>query len=251
LRLLSKRAIVTGAAAGLGQAIVRTLAREGASVGCLDLDGAGASAVADALGVGGTTAFAVTADVASTAAMREAIDRCLVELGGLDILVNAAGIAPPPSKVVNAAGADIERTLAVNVRGVANACAAAASALAANGGVIVNVASIAALRPRPGMGWYAASKAAVLSLTQTLALELAPQHIRVNAIAPAASHTAMLEGLLGGVTPAKLDALRATIPLGRLATPQDVAEAVAFLASDAAAFLTGVVLPIDGGRAIA
>jgi 3-oxoacyl-[acyl-carrier protein] reductase len=242
---------VTGAAAGFGAAIARALAREGASVVCIDRDASGVAALVAELEAAGAKAIAIEADVASAASIRAAIDAGVRAFGGLEVLVNAAGVAPAPARVAATPDEAIERTLAVNLRGVANACAAAEQALARAGGAIVNVASVAALRPRPGMGWYAASKAAMLSLTQTLALELAPQRIRVNAVAPAASPTAMLDRLLGGATEAKLDLLRASIPLGRLATPEDVAAAVVFLASDEAAFITGAILPVDGGRAIA
>jgi 3-oxoacyl-[acyl-carrier protein] reductase len=242
---------VTGAAAGIGAATARRLAREGAVVACLDRDAAGAAGIVRDLAAGGATAFAVVADVASAEDVRRAIGEAVSALGGLDALVNAAGVAPAPAKLASTPAEEIDRVFAVNLRGVAHVCAAAAPAFGPRGGAIVNVASIAALRPRAGMGWYAASKAALLSLTQTLALELAPQRIRVNAVAPAASPTAMLERLLGGATEAKLDALRATIPLGRLATPDDVASAIVFLASAEADFITGVVLPVDGGRALA
>jgi 3-oxoacyl-[acyl-carrier protein] reductase len=207
--------------------------------------------VVQALLAAGARAVTIVADVASGESTRQAIERGIEALGSLEIVVNAAGVAPLPARVSNTPEDDIDRVLAVNLRGVSNVCNAAAPALCRRGGAIVNVASIAALRPRPGVGWYAASKAAVLSLTQTLALELAPFAVRVNAVAPVASPTAMLDRLLGGATEAKLDALRATIPLGRLAAPEDVAHAVAFLASDEAAFITGVVLPVDGGRSIA
>jgi 3-oxoacyl-[acyl-carrier protein] reductase len=147
--------------------------------------------------------------------------------------------------------AEFDRVFAVNVKGLYHTANAAIPIMRAQGGgAIVNIASTGAVAPRPGLTWYNATKGAVVTLTKSMALELAPDRIRVNAINPVAGDTPLLATFLGEDTPANREAFRATVPLGRLSTPADVGEAAAWLASDAAALVTGVALEVDGGRCI-
>jgi len=246
-----RRALVTGAAAGFGAAIAARLAREGAQVACADVDADAAERSAAMLRADGHDATAIACDVADPASVRRAFD--IVARGGpLHVLVNNAGVAQQPRRFAGIDTAELDRILAVNLKGLLHVVGAALPLLrGADGAAIVNLASAAALRPRPGMAWYNASKAAIVSLTQSLALELAADRIRVNAVAPALAATAMMDRILPGAGADDLAALVAAIPLRRLATPDDVASAVLFLACDEASFITGVTLPVDGGRSIA
>jgi len=250
--LEGRGALVTGAAAGFGAAIAARLAREGARVACVDLDIAGAERTAETLRSDGHDADALGCDVADPSSVRHAFD-AVARAGPLHILVNNAGVAQQPRRFASIDAAELDRILAVNLKGLLHVVGAAVPLLrgAGAGAAVVNVSSAAALRPRPGMAWYNASKAAIVSLTQSLALELAADRIRVNAVAPALAATAMMDRILPAAGADDLAALVAAIPLRRLATPDDVASAVLFLASDEASFITGVTLPVDGGRSIA
>jgi 3-oxoacyl-[acyl-carrier protein] reductase len=240
MQLDGKAVIVTGGASGIGRATARRLAAAGASVLVADLD------------VESVEGPAVRADV-TRAADTDAMVRAAVDaFGRLDAIVCNAGLAAYPKPAVDIPEDEFDRILAVNVKGPWLSARSAIPALrAAGGGSIVITGSVMGERTRPGFAAYASSKAAANHLARTLALELASDGIRVNALAPVATDTAMLPQFLGPDDPeGARERFIGSIPLGRLATPEDVAEVAAFLLSDGAGFLTGVVVPVDGGRSI-
>ena len=250
--LEGKVAVVTGAAAGNGRAIALRLAREGAAIVVNDIDAAGADAVVAEIAATGR-AIAVVGDVAAEPTWDAIVARAVADLGGLDILVNNAGlIRPYPLGQVT--GADWDLTLAVNARSVLFGTQAASAVMAA-GASIVNISSVAG-RGAPTLSPpYAASKAAVISLTISAARALAPRGIRVNAVCPGIIDTAFnwkMDELLGqqgqGLPPGEFLRRRVeTVPLGRIGTPDDVAGVVAFLVGPDASYITGQSLNIDGG----
>ena len=241
-------ALVTGGASGIGRSTARRLADAGAAVVIADRDLDGGEAVAKELGQG----VAARVDVTDEASVAEAVALAEEQFGRLDVLSCNAGLAGYPTPALEADPDEFDRIFAVNVKGVWNCVRAAVPALRrAGGGAITIVGSVMGERARPGFGAYAASKAAVNHLAKVLALELAPDGIRVNALAPVATDTAMLPQFLGPDDPERARAaFIAGIPLGRLAQPEDIADAAVFLSSDAARFVTGVVLPVDGGHLV-
>ena len=244
MRLQGKTAIVTGAGAGFGAGVARRFAAEGARVVCADLDGAAAEAMAASLG---GDHLAVQCDVANGASVAAMVSAA----GGFDILVNNAALTQKPARAAKTPEEQIDRLLAVNVKSLYHMAVHAFPVLRQRGGgCVINIASVAAIRPRPGMTWYNATKAAVINLTQSMAAEFAPDKIRVNAIAPVAGRTAMFDVMFGDKVDEASQRLLESIPLGRLCTPEDIAGAAVYLASDDAAFVTGVVLPVDGGRLV-
>lgn len=245
MRLQGKTALVTGGGSGFGAGIARKFAAEGARVYVADINEAAAREVADALG--GVALAVDVADGASVAAMAE---RVLAD-DALDILVNNAGITHLPAPLEEVSEADFDRVLAVNVKSVYLTARAFVPAMkAAGAGAILNVASTAGLSPRPRLNWYNASKGWMITATKTMAVELAPAGIRVNAIAPVAGETPLLKTFMGEDTPQMRAKFLATIPLGRFSTPEDMGNAAAFLCSDEASMVTGVVMEVDGGRCI-
>jgi len=248
VRLKNKTAIVTGAAQGFGFGIAETFVREGALVALVDLNGEAAAAAAAALG---PAALAFACDVADAAQVAEVAEAAIRSLGGLDILVNNAGTSHRNRPMLEVEEAEFDRVFAVNVKSIYLLAKAAVPHFRTRGrGVILNIGSTAGIRPRPGLAWYNASKGAVNLLSKSMAVELAPDHIRVNALAPVAGETPLLATFMGEDTPEKRAAFRSTIPLGRLSTPQDIAHAALFLCSDEADMITGAVLEVDGGRCI-
>jgi 3-oxoacyl-[acyl-carrier protein] reductase len=251
MRLDGKVAVITGSGSGFGEGIARIFAREGAAVVVTDVNEAGGKRVAEAIAAAGGRARFFRADVTDGTAMRDLMGFAVNAFGRLDILVNNAGVGHRRKPMLEVTEAEFDRVFAVNVKGLYHTANAAIPIMRAQGGgAIVNIASTGAVAPRPGLTWYNATKGAVVTLTKSMALELAPDRIRVNAINPVAGDTPLLATFLGEDTPANREAFRATVPLGRLSTPADVGEAAAWLASDAAALVTGVALEVDGGRCI-
>ena len=247
MRLADKVAIVTGGGSGIGQSIAETFAREGARVAVLDIEVDRAQAVADKIG---PSALALGCDVAKLDEIDAALRSTLMAFGHVDILVNNAGVSHVNKPITEISEAELDRVIAVNLKGLFLFCQAVVPAFRDNGsGVIINIGSTAGLRPRPGLSAYNATKGAVHTLTQTLAVELAPDKIRVCAIAPVATDTPLLPTFLGNA-PGMRERFEATVPLGRLAQPQDIADTALFLASDEAKFVTGNIVQVDGGRCV-
>lgn len=250
-RLEGKVAIVTGAASGIGRASAERFAAEGARVVIADLDESGAREAAEAIAGDGGDATHVRADVTRADDADAMVSAAVERYGGLDVLFNNAGLATASVPVEETTESVWDAALAVNAKGVFLCSRAAAPALRRGGGSIIVTSSIMGIRARPGYSAYAAAKAAVIQLARTLALEMASDGVRVNCLAPVATDTPMLGTFIGD---RDVDEGRAafvsSIPLGRLALPADVAEAALFLASDESAFITGTVLPVDGGRGI-
>jgi 3-oxoacyl-[acyl-carrier protein] reductase len=248
MRLENKTALVTGAGSGFGEGIARTFAREGAKVVIADINEKAAQEVAAAIG---RNAIAVRTDVSRRADVDAAVKATLDAFGGLDILVNNAGINFSRAPLTEGTEEQFDRIFAVNVKSIyLFAQAVVPHFRKMGGGVIINIGSTAGLRPRPGLTWYNTSKGAVNLASKSMAVELAPDKIRVCAIAPTIGETALLASFMGGDTNELREKFRAGVPLGRLSTPQDVANAALFLASDEADFLTGVVLEVDGGKSV-
>jgi 3-oxoacyl-[acyl-carrier protein] reductase len=246
--LNQKTALVTGAAQGFGFGIARGFAQEGARVACLDFNGAAAAAAAVRIGKG---AVALTADVSQAAEVAAAVAKAIDAFGHLDIVVNNAGTTHKNQPMLEVTEAEFDRVFAVNVKSIYLMARAIVPHMRSRGsGVILNIGSTAGIRPRPGLTWYNASKGAVNLLSKSMALELAPDRIRVCALAPVAGDTPLLPAFLGEDTPERRNAFKASIPLGRLSTPQDIANAAVFLVSDQASLITGVVLEVDGGRCV-
>jgi 3-oxoacyl-[acyl-carrier protein] reductase len=250
-RLEGKVAVITGAASGIGRASAERFAAEGARVVVADLDADAAQEAAAAIAQNGGEATHVRCDVTRADDARGMVEAAVGRYGRLDVLFNNAGSTNPPRPVEETTEEDLDRALAVNVKGVFFCSRAALPALREGGGSIIVTASIMGVRTRPGFTAYAASKAAAIHLARTLALELAEDGIRVNCLAPVATDTPMLATFVGDRDPEEgRAAFVSTIPLGRLARPSDVASAALYLASDEAAYITGAVLPVDGGRGI-
>ena len=249
MRLDGKVAIVTGAASGFGRGIAATFACEGGRVIVADINGSAAADVAKSLGNG---AVAVEADVTRKADVAQMISVAVEVFGGLDILVNNAGYTHKNQSLMTVSEDEFDRIYAVNVKSIYLTTLAAVPAMEnRGGGVIINTASTAGVRPRPGLTWYNGSKGAVITLTRSMAAELAPRKIRVNAINPVIGETGMLEQFMGVPdTPENRAKFLSTIPLGRMSTPSDIANAALFLAEPSSSFITGVCIEVDGGRCI-
>lgn len=249
MRLAGKIAIVTGAGSGFGRGIAEAFAAEGAKVVVADIDGARAGEVAKAIG---PAALPVTADVSEAADVTAMVAAATGAWGSLDIVVNNAGITHRNQSLMTVAEDEFDRIYAVNVKSIYLTTLAAVPELEKRGGgSIINTASTAGVRPRPGLTWYNGSKGAVITLTKSMAAELAPKNIRVNAVNPVIGETGLLEEFMGAPDTAETRArFIAGIPLGRMSRPTDIANAAVFLADPASSFITGIALEVDGGRCI-
>jgi NAD(P)-dependent dehydrogenase (short-subunit alcohol dehydrogenase family) len=247
-RLLGKSAVVTGAAAGIGRATAELFAREGARLVLADINTDGLSALRDSLGdVTGDVAV-VTADVSKPEDVRRMIDVAVERYGRLDIAVANAGIIPLAS-VVEATLDDWDEVMAIDGRGMFMTCKyAIEQMMTSGGGSIVCLSSISGVAGQPRQSTYGPAKFVASGLTKHLAVEWASRGIRVNAVAPGTINTERVQRLPeepGG--PEYLEAVKAAHPMGRLGEPSEVAKAILFLASDEASFITGAILPVDGG----
>ena len=254
MKLKGKVALVTGAGSGIGWATALLFAREGARVACVDINENTAKESAQQIENAGGQALSLRADVSRAEDCQAMVEGTVASWGRLDILFNNAGVPLAPTPVEELDEATFDRIMAVNVRGVYLGCRYAVPVMKKQGvgGVILTTASTAAIRPRPGFNAYSASKGAVIAWTKALALELAPYRIRVVAIAPVATDTPMLPTFVGKTVldDKGKETIVKTIPLGRLVTPEDVAQAALFLASDDAAMVTGTCFEVDGGRCL-
>jgi 3-oxoacyl-[acyl-carrier protein] reductase len=248
-QLENKVAIVTGAGSGFGEGIARLYAHEGAKVVIADIDVAAANRVAAEIG---NAALAVEVDVAQRDRVTDLVQVCRRHFGSVDIAVNNAAITHKNQPMLDVDEAMFDRLFDVNVKSIYHMAQAVLPIMRAQGkGVILNIGSTAAIRPRPGLSWYNATKGAVNVLSKSMAVELGPENIRVNAICPVMGITGMFELFMGlPDTPENRAKFISTIPMGRFCTPSDVAAAAVFLASDAADFITGIEFPVDGGRTV-
>ena len=249
MKLKDKVAIVTGGASGFGRGICELYAQEGAKVVVADINGQGARDVAQAIG---KSAHHVACDVTQKKDVDAMIAEAVKVFGGLDIMVNNAGYTHKNQSLMTVSEAEFDRIYDVNVKAIYLATMACVPEMEKRGGgVIINTASTAGVRPRPGLTWYNGSKGAAIILSKSMAAELAPKKIRVCAINPVIGETGMLEQFMGMPdTPENRAKFLATIPLGRMSKPSDIANVALFLADPASEFITGVAIEVDGGRCV-
>lgn len=247
-RLKDKVIIITGGASGMGAAMARLFAENSAKVCIADLNHETAEKIASTCS---QETMAVKCDVALRDDIQRVVDETLARFGRIDAIVNNAGYTHRNCDLLDVDEATFDQILSVNVKAIYHATQILTPIMERqNGGVIINNASTAGLRPRPGLTWYNASKGWVITATKSMAVELAAKNIRVNALCPVATDTPMLERFIGEDTPEKRANFRNTIPLGRLADPMDIANAALWLISDDAKFITGTALEVDGGRCV-
>ncbi len=246
--LTGKRALITGSASGIGRATALLFAREGAAVAVADLDEAGGEGVVRQIERGGGRAIFVHCDVSQAVDCRRAVQQTVDELGGLDILFNNAGIIRRAT-VLDTTEEEWDRVMAVNVKSIFLMSKYAVPVMAQGGGVIINTGSGWGLVGGANAVSYCASKGAVVNMTRAMALDHGPQNVRVNCVCPGDTDTGMLrnEARQLGAAEKEFLAEAAERPLKRIGQPVDIAQAVLYLASDAASFVTGAVLVVDGG----
>lgn len=247
--LKDKVAIVTGAGSGFGAAIAKAYVDAGAKVVLADLRLEAAQEVAKGLGA---NALAVACDVSHGDQVQALVTQCTKHFGAPDIVVNNAGTTHRNQSMLEVDEATFDRVFNVNVKSIYHMTRAVVPAMKQRkDGVIINIGSVGGIRPRPGLTWYNSSKGAVRVMTKSMAVELAPDGIRVNQISPVMSATGLLGEFMGVAdTPENRARFVSTIPLGRMCDPTDVANAAVFLASPSSCFLTGIEMPVDGGRSI-
>ena len=248
MKLKNKIVIVTGAASGFGEGIARLFAEQGASIIVADISDKKGEEVAGSL----PSAKFVHCDVTRIDDVQALVAAAEDAFGGLDILVNNAGTTHQRKSLLEVSEDEFDKVYATNVKSIYLGAIHGIPALQRRGGgVILNIASTAGLRPRPGLTWYNGTKGAVITLTKSMAIELAPDKIRVCAINPVIGETALLTSFMGGPdTPQMREEFISGIPLGRMSRPDDIARAALFLCSEDAEFITGVCMEVDGGRCI-
>lgn len=245
MRLHGKTAIVTGGAQGFGAGIVKKFLAEGANVMIADINGDAATSMAQNGGL------ACQVDVANRASVQAMAETAMATWGKVDIVVNNAGVTHMPTPLEDVSEDDFDRVFSINCKSIyLMACAFVPLMKAQKSGTILNVSSTAGISPRPNLNWYNASKGWVNTATKTMAIELAPMGIRVNAINPVAGETPLLKSFMGEDTPEMRAKFISSIPMGRFSTPQDMGNAACFLCSDEASLITGVCMEVDGGRCI-
>jgi 3-oxoacyl-[acyl-carrier protein] reductase len=250
-RLAGRIALVTGAGSGFGQGIAERFAQEGAAVAVNDIDPTAAERVAAAIARSGGKASAIPGDVSRDADVAAMVRHAIDTFGDLQVVVNNAGTTHRNQPMLDVAEAEFDRIYAVNVKSLfLTAKHAVPHFRTKREGVFITIASTAGVRPRPGLTWYNGSKGAAIVTSKSMAVELAPDNIRVNVINPVAGETALLEKFMGEDTPQMRAKFIASIPLGRLSQPADIATAAVFFASAEASFITGACLEVDGGRCI-
>jgi 3-oxoacyl-[acyl-carrier protein] reductase len=253
MRLQDKSIIVTGSGGGIGEGIAKRLAAEGAKVIVNDINVAlGEKVVADIVKAGGTASF-FAADVTKTDEVKALVDAAVQRYGRLDVMVNNAGWTHRNQPALDVSEDDFDKCYAINVKSIYLATIHATPVFRAQGGgSFINIASTAGVRPRPGLTWYNGSKGAVITTSKSLAAELGPDNIRVNCINPVFNpDTGLSAEFAGGPLDEERKArFRASIPLGRFSTALDVANAVLYLASDEANFISGVCIEVDGARCV-
>jgi len=251
MRLANKIAIVTGAASGFGQGIAARFGAEGAKVVVNDVNALRGERVVHDIAASGGEACLFVGDVSSDTDVAAMIRCALDTFGDLDIVVNNAGTTHRNQPMLDVSEGEFDRIYRVNVKSLfLTARHAVPHFRSKKSGVFITIASTAGVRPRPGLTWYNGSKGAAIVTSRSMAAELAPDGIRVNVINPVAGETGMLAEFMGGDTPELRAKFVATIPMGRLSLPADIATAAVFLASDEAAFITGACLEVDGGRCV-
>ncbi len=256
MRLKNKSIIVTGSGGGIGEGIALRLAAEGAKVIVNDINAAQGEKVAAAIRAAGGTAAFFAADVTKSADVKALVAEAVRQFGRLDVMVNNAGWTHRNKPALEVTEDEFDKCYAVNVKSIYLATVHATPVFRANpdhaGGSFINIASTAGVRPRPGLTWYNGSKGAVITTSKSLAAELGPDNIRVNCINPVFNPTTGLGADFAGgeLTEERLAKFRATIPLGRFSTALDVANAALYLASDEAAFISGVCIEVDGARCV-
>jgi 3-oxoacyl-[acyl-carrier protein] reductase len=251
MRLKDKIAIVTGAGSGFGEGIAKRFAQEGCKVLVNDLNPEGGQRVVAEIRATGGQAHFIQADVSKDADVKRLIEGCLTHFGGLHIIVNNAGTTHRNRPMLEVSEEEFDRIYAVNVKSLFLTAKHAVPHLRAQkSGCFITIASTAGVRPRPGLTWYNGSKGAAITTSRSMAAELGPDNIRVNVINPVAGETALLAQFMGEDTPERRAQFIATVPLGRLSRPLDVANAALYLASDEAEFITGACLEVDGGRCV-
>lgn len=246
MRLNGKTAIVTGGASGFGAGIARKFAAEGATVMVVDLNHDTAETVAKEI-----NGLDHKADVSNGEQVADMIEAAIGQMGHVDIMVNNAGITHLPGQMEDITEEDFDRVFAVNCKSVYLTARSLVPHFKHRGsGNILNIASTAGVSPRPRLNWYNASKGWMITATRTMAVELAPEGIRVNALNPVAGETPLLKSFMGEDTPEIRAKFLSTIPLGRFSQPEDLGNAAAFLCSDEASMITGICMEVDGGRCI-
>ena len=246
MRLENKVAIVTGGGSGFGAGIVKKFSEEGAKVVVADINIAAAEEIANSY-----KSFPIEVDVSKSESFKNMINKTLGHFERIDIIVNNAGITHLPKNMEEVQEPEFDRIFAVNSKSVYFSAKYLVPLMTAGeGGIILNVASTAGISPRPHLSWYNASKGWMISATKSMAVELAPKGIRVNAIAPVAGETPLLKSFLGEDTPERRKKFLGTIPIGRFSTPEDMGNAACFLCSNEASMITGTILEVDGGRCI-